>query len=169
MSDGTQTAEAVVIEGQGSDPDAVVVTLPTEPEPETTGEAVAIIEAEGEVAIELAEIHAETERQRIAQESEGNELWQTEMRDLREQIGALGEAVSATATVVESLLPPSIPPISAEPEAVAVIVDPATISLETTPETPLSEPTDNPSENPDESPVPVVAEIGGRKHRVRMI
>lgn len=171
---GTTPVEAVMIENPAGEGDALVVTLPeTTPEadPETVAESVVdIIEAQSDADVALAEIHAETERQRIAADSEGNEQWQDQMQGLRAEISALGEAVTATAAVVESLLAPSIPP-ALEPETVTVTADPETMTelLETTPETPSSEETESQSESREESPVETVAQLAGKRVRVRMI
>ena len=142
--------------------------------PEATSDnskALEMAELHAETAIEIETIHAETERHRIDTKTEGNELWKTEMMDLKEQVQALGEAVSATAAVLESLLPPSTPEASQEVEAVE-IVEPLTMmgaeAKQAATELNSTE-TEALEKSRDESPDPTLAIIAGQRHRVRMI
>lgn len=142
--------------------------------PEATpdnSEALELAELHAETAIEIETIHAETERHRIDTQTEGNELWKTEMTDLKEQVQALGEAVSATAAVLESLLPQSTPEASPEAEAVE-IVEPVTMTgageAEATEELNSTE-TEALNESREESREAETVVIAGHRHRVRMI
>ena len=152
---GTTPVEAGVVEG-GDGTTGVVVTLPegvaeaientSEPISAENSEAVALAEIHSETAIELAQIEADASVARIEAHNEGDEEWRTETTHLREEVRALGEAVGATAAMVEALIaerstPQPSPETDPQPEPEPIL------SPETMTDTPATE-TETLSETP---------------------
>ena len=94
----------------------VQVDLPFETTPEAsppvsaeTSEAVALAEIHSETAVEIAQIGADASVARIEASNEGDTSWQEVTTHLREEVRALGEAIGATAAMVEALVNQSTP------------------------------------------------------------
>lgn len=171
------TATIIPADESETDGGAVVIELPpVQSDVEIPASRADVLEHEetlatihADTAIEMAEIAAETERLRIGASNEGQNAWQTETTDLRNQLSALGEAVGAMATVMEDLIAQSErsnQPNSPEPEAVE-IVEPMTIPSDATiTETQSLGVTESPSESLDESREAPERE---KRRRARMI
>lgn len=170
---GTTPVEAVVVEG-GDGTTGVVVTLPEEvveaieeaaPITAENSEAVALAEIHSETAIELATIEADASVARIEARNEGDEAWQEATTHLRAEVAALGEAVSATALVVEQLvaqLNPEVLSLETETgETLTLSEEPTAILIPETPlETSSETETEVPARSEEEKPV------ARRRHRM---
>ena len=152
-----------------------VLTSETEGQPEPsqipeTIEAVAdsaveIAEIEANRDVAVAEIHAETEQAAIAAR-EGEQEWRTELTHLRTDLAALGEAIAATATVVEQLVSQSTLQSSLETEIIPIPEATEIITSETPTETSSVIVTEAPAKSVEEKLAEPTAKMA---RKVRMI
>lgn len=148
--------------------EAVPISETLEPIETVADATVQVAQIEADARVEIEGIRADVETAAIEARAEGEQEWQVAMNSLREEMTALGEAVTATATVVEQLVaqstPPASPELTTEPETLEpTTTDTSETLTETSSETRTEVPERNGAESLEEPPVAVM------RRKVRMI